>query len=366
MKLWKDKVGPSLQLTESSFAIGGLIAPLLSKPFYGSYSTSSVAQSNISCAEVNVSDTNSSGILDCNITEVYDSDTCCLVNSYFNMSNSTVLLSSVDNHPRDLQFGWVYWISSILLLPTLTAYIYFAIRYDLRKFEDKEKNDDYELIESKEREKKKFIPDKNSAKLTENMPLLYKLSAFVILFLFMAIYYGGVISYGSVSFTYAVKSHLNFSKTKAADLTAVYWVAFVMLGIIVAFLQLKLPPVPIMVSSVLFTLAGAILLFILPYNDISCWIVAMSFGFGAATNYPSVLTWINLHFPVSAKSVAVPTAGVNFGDVSMPAIVGVLIGSVGPIWFVYCIFILMVLAVILMVVLLLLTCIYEKCYACST
>lgn len=262
----------------------------------------------------------------------------------------------------------------MLLLPTFTAYIYFAIKYDLKKVKDKEEKEDYELIDncngkehSNDRvEKKELMPDKNSSKLKENMPLLYKLSVFIILFLFMATYCGVVTSYGSVSFTYAVKSNLNFSKTKAANLTALFWVSFVTLGIIVTFLQLKLPPVSIMVSSVLFTLAGAILLFILPYNDISFCIVAVVFGFGCATNYPSVLTWINLHFPVSAKSVAVPTAGVNFGDVSMPAIVGVLIGSVGPIWFVYCIFILMVLAVILMVVLLLLTCIYEKCYACST
>ena len=107
MKLWKDKVGPSMQLTECSFAIGGLLAPLLSKPFYGNYSTSNVSQSNISCAEV---DTNSSGISilpDCNVTQtqVDDLDTCCLVNSYFNVSNNTILLSSVDSHPRDSQFG---------------------------------------------------------------------------------------------------------------------------------------------------------------------------------------------------------------------------------------------------------------------
>ena len=195
------------------------------------------------------------------------------------------------------------------------------------------------------------------------MSLLYKILALASLFFFMAAFYGGIISYGSLGFTYTVKSDLNFSKEKAADIIAVFWVSVIFFGAVAALLQLIVPITVIMVSSVLISLAGSILLFILPYNAISIFIVSVTLGIGSATVYTSIMVWLNIHFPISGKTVAVPASGLNFGNIVMPVTVGALIGILSPISFVYYILILVTLATIFMIVLLVLTCIYEKLYA---
>ena len=299
-----------------------------------------------------------------------------MVDIFVNVSNCTMisgLADSTSTRYSGLKFGWTYWITSMIIVPTLLAFVYYAAKYDLRKSEGNVDKDDYISLESNSKkdsnnnmEMEELIPDKtdkDSLKKNKNMPLLYKVSALVTIFLLMTAFYGGAISYGYVGFTYAVKSDLNFSKQKAANLMAVFWLSFVILGAATTLLQLIVPITAIMVSSVLTSIAGSILLFMLPHNDISIWIVSVAFGFGSATMYSCVMAWLNIHFSINGKTVAVPASGLNFGDIVMPAAVGALIGIVSPISFVYCILILMTLATIFMIALLVMTWIYEKFYA---
>ena len=382
MRMWGDKSGPCMQFLHASFAFGAFIAPLISKPFIqgipdsdDEYNTSLVF--NVSCSDGNLTETSYCDDIDSvscvcmdTVTEVCNKTSTDVVNICYNMpsneSNCTVI---TDTENFTSQFGWAYWISAMILIIPLLAFIYFAIRHNIagcwrkrisQEEEIAEDRDDQDLLNESTQDSTVSVSTPTPSS-TDSALKTYKYPAFIILFCFMLCYVGSEVSYGSLVFTYAVKGKLKFDKQPAATLTAVFWGPFAFarfFSVILAVLKVR---ASIMMTLNLSGSAVAIfILLILPHDHIAIWITSALLGASFASIFPTTMTWLSEHLPVSGKATAVLVAGGNLGDILVPSAIAALVGNVNPESFVYCISSLVVLSTALIVVLFTMTFIYQR------
>lgn len=366
MRLWGDKSGPCMQFLHAAFAIGAFVAPLISKPFIQDTTdtpdTSPVF--NASCNDGNISycEDTTSVVCVCidTITEACNATSQEIVDILYDNASNCSVISEKGNF--NSSFGWAYWISAMFMVLPLLAFLYYSVRYDITNFWRKRTTRSLQLAEETDKQDNSTedsnIPDAKEDTFT---PKTYKFPAFIILFLFIMCYVGSEISYGSLVFTYAVKGKLQFNKQKAATLAAVFWGPFAftrLFSVILALLKIRASVM--MTMNVSGSVIAILILVILPHNNISIWITSGLLGASFASIFPTTMTWLSEHLPVSGKATAVVVAGGNIGDILIPSGIAALVGNVNPDSFVYCIFTLIVASSTLITLLLTLTCIYQR------
>jgi FHS family Na+ dependent glucose MFS transporter 1 len=385
MRMWGDKSGPCMQFLHASFAFGAFIAPLVSKPFIqdiqdtdDEYNTSLVF--NVSCTDDNFTDVSycddiaSVGCVCMDaVTEACNKTSTDVINIYYNISSNAsncTVITETENFTS--QFGWAYWISAMILIIPLLAFIYFAVRYDITDYCNRKKRTSQEEETTEDRDDQDLLNDDSTQESTAVVSTptpsntkftlkTYKYPAFVLLFSFIFAYVGSEVSYGSLVFTYAVKGKLQFDKQTAATLTAVFWGPFAfarLFSVILALLKVRASIM--MTMNVTGSVVAILILLILPHNHIAIWITSALLGASFASIFPTTMTWLSEHLPVSGKAVAVVVAGGNLGDILIPSGIAALVGNVNPESFVSCIFSLVVLSTVLIVVLFTMTFIYQR------
>ena len=378
MRLWGDKSGPCMQFLHAAFAFGAFIAPLIAKPFIqdiddfeeNNYNTSLVSCNNLT------SPCNNQSTVECVCSDVVT--TACNETSsgdveiYYNMSsnNSCSVFAKQENEEVTLRFGWAYWISAIFMVIPLLAFVYYAVKYDFTSLfrvtvwtQETEEGLIIEVDQETADEGGVENSDDDEYSSSNKMftPRTYKYPAFIILFFFMMCYVGSEVSYGSLLFTYAVEGRLNFDKQTAANVTAVFWGFFAFTRLFSVILALFKVRASIMISMNLSgSLIAILILVILPHNHIAIWIASAVLGASFASVYPTTMTWMSEHLPVSGKATAVLVAGGNLGDIFVPSAIAALIGNVNTDLFVYCIFVLVVLSAVVVTVLFAITALYQR------
>ena len=366
-----------MQFVHASFGLGAFIAPLIAKPFIQDIpnteddsSTSFVFNVSCNLTETSYCNDNSSVICICDstIAEICNKTASVAINIYYDNTSNCSVVSNMEDESLTLRYGWAYWISAMFLVIPLISFTYYAIRYDstvcLKKkgaqgdnrLEVDQEEDTEGLLVNDETQKSSTVTSSSSKTYTT-----YKYPAFILLFLFTFSYVGSEVSYGSLVFTYAVEGELDFDKSTAATLTAVFWGPFTFarfFSVILAVLKVR--------ASVMMTMnvsgsgVAILILVIFPHNRIAIWIVSAVLGASFASIYPTTMTWLSQHLPVSGKATAVVVAGGNLGDIIVPSGIAALVGSVNPDSFVYCIFALIVLSTALIAMLFIVTAVYQR------
>ena len=396
MRLWGDKSGPCMQFLHAAFAFGAFFAPLLAKPFIQDIPDSAEDLNtslvfNVSCSDGNLTDftfcdgrgsgsgcgTLLSVCIDA-VTEACNTTASGVVDIYYDLysngSNCTVY-SSLEEENYNSNFGWAYWISAMSLVPPLLAFIYFAVRYDIVKQKCTKKaqgENTLELTLAEDKDSQELVNhnrDCNTELDSETSPKddrkvklkTYKFPAFALLFFFTLFYVGSEVTYGSLVFTYAVYSKLQFGKQAAATLAAVFWGPFAfarLFSVILALLKVRASVM--MTFNVTGSTIAISILLILPHNHVAVWITSGLLGASFASIFPTMMTWLSEHLPVSGKATAVVVAGGNLGDILVPSGVAALVGNVNPDSFVYCIFVLVILSAALIALLFTVTFVYQR------
>ena len=310
---------------------------------------------NVSCADENFTDVSycddiaSVGCVCMDaVTEACNKTSTDVINIYYNIASNCTVITEAENFTS--QFGWAYWISAMILIIPLLAFIYFAVRYNITDYCNRKKGISQEEETTEDTDDQVLFKDLSVtyANSREFTPRTYKYPAFIFLFCFMLCYIGSEHSYGSLVFTYVVKGRLQFDKQTAATLTAVFCGLFAFaknFSVILALLKVR--------SSVMMTMnvsgsaVAILILLILPHNHIAIWITSALLGASFASIYPTTMTWVSEHLPVSGKTTAAIVTGGNLGDILIPSGIAALVGNVNPEYFVYCIFVLIVLSTLL-------------------
>ena len=303
-------------------------------------------------------------------------------------TNQIVLLSKNRNDDFALRYGWAYWISAMFFVTPFLVFVYYSIRYDMmqcfnaRKRVSPQCNQAKENQESSEAEdglkgsqgepneevdnKKKLLKDGSKSVVVEDSsnesaPLkTYTYLASLLLFWFLLFYVGSENAYGSLLFTFSVKSEVQFDKQMAATVTAVFWGFFTFMRVFsIVLAVLKVRASVMMTLNVSGSATAILILAIFPHNPIAVWITSALLGASFASIFPTTMTWMSEHLPISGKITAALVAGGNLGDILVPAAMAALIGSVSPDSFVYGMVTLITLSIVAMVLLFTITAVYQ-------
>ena len=356
MRLWGKKCGPCLQFLHAAFALGAFLAPLIAKPFITDIPDTLVEDLNtslvfnVSCGQgsMQASNCKQPNPLSC----IYDANNGTSNKAVQLPSNCSVEEIGVEPVASHLKFGWAYWISATFLVMPLFVFVYFTLR------QSKSTSKHNESGESLMKVANNTTGDRDSPLLVQRT---YKYPALLILFCFMFCYIGLEVSYGSLLFTFAVKSKLQFDKQTAAVLTALFWGMFAFARLFSVLLAvLKVRASVMMALNVSGSALAVPILAIFPHNRIAIWLASGLLGASFASIYPTTMTWLSHHIPVTGKATGIVVAGGNLGDILLPSAIAALIGNVSPDSFVYSMVALIVCSTLLVVVLFTVTAIYQK------
>ena len=344
LRLWGDKSGPCMQVVHFCFAFGAFIAPLIAKPFISDNVQDTV---NTTCQISNqtafVLDPDAKNNSDCLMTT---SDTNCSL-----PSNGTDLPESGSN------FAWAFWITSLSLVLPMFAFIYFSVKHELvKKCCSRKKSLDLMNKEGANKE-----GDDSNERSHQNKSLGHRITILTLMFFFMLIYVGLEVAFGSLIFTVAVTGELCFSKSLAALLQSVFWGTFAFMRFFsVSLALLKVRASAMLIGNLSGSLLASIIMVFYPHNPVAIWIGSAVLGMSYASIYPTVMTWMSENTQVSGISTAVLVSGGMIGDISLPAVFGVLVAHITPDTLIYGTFVGIVISSLLIVVLFIVAYVYKK------
>ena len=278
-----------MQLLHFGFALGSFFAPLIARQF--------ISKSSQGDGEVFTNSTNN------NTMEVEDS-------SLFYMA---------------------YWISSAIYVPTLIAYVFYAFKYDVlgcakRRRYSKIRESKDEATTDEEGECKG-----NTKTKTKRYSPFFQYGVVCILGLFILLYVGLEVSYGSWIFTVAVTGPLGLTKNKAAILQSLFWGTFAFARLFSVVLSMLNVRSAVMIAGNLFgTLVSTIIMTSFPQNEIAIWIATAILGTSYASIFPTVVTWMSETVEPTGIATSIIVTGGTLGDISIPSAMGVLVTKVSP------------------------------------
>ena len=309
MRLWGNKSGPCMQLLHFSWAFGAFVAPLIAKRFI--QEVYSEFCRNFS-SPLNVNELNTTG-MNCLTEQNYTSD---------------------DNDKPSSQFSYAYYVAASLLLPSLLAFVYYSLRRELFV------RCCCSEIRVSTQEERTGTPDRETeTQSSSKYPLYYLIVLFTLIFSFMFLYVGLEAGFGSLIFTVAVKGQLKFSKSTAALLQSVYWGTFAFTRLFSFTLALLNVRATIMIMGNLFgSFVASLIMTFYIHNPTAIWIGSAVLGMSYASIFPTVMTWMSENVKASGKATAVLVTGGTMGDITLPAVMGVLVAKVDPDFLIYCTF----------------------------
>lgn len=337
IKLWKDS-GPCLQALHFSYAFGGFVAPLMARHFI-SERQDIVNQTHFGAWPQDM-DTNSTG------------------------SGSW----PTDNN--ESMFRFVYWISSALYIPTLLAYAFYAVKYNIVKCirkrnlhadgyidtivhtdaleENGQRGEEVELMEmsgtvqissaengqvTSESHSKASAQESTSPSVTiarQKQSRLFDFGVITALATFILVYVGIEVSYGSWIFTVAVTGALNFSKSKGAIIQSLYWGMFAftrLFSVLLAMLSVRSSVM--LVGNLTGSLIAASIMVSFPHNAAAIWVGSAVLGMSYASVFPTTMTWMSETINAMGVATTVLFGAGSVGVIAIPAAVGGLI-SISP------------------------------------
>ena len=336
MRLWKGNTGPCMQVVHFCFALGAFIAPIIAKYFISEDRGQSIENSTIAST-----------------------------------SNSTE-----DNGQSNFKFA--YWITSTIFLPTLLAFIYFAVKLEFIGYKenmklsanktkkclnDKETELDMDTLPTRSAtavgtkdgcstEKENFSRDDPDLVSTppKNETGKYKFVLLILLAIFMFVYVGLEVCFGSLIFTVVVTGVLNFSKSQGTQIQSLFWGTFAFGRIFSILLVVCKVRSSVMISmNLVGSLVAATIMVVFVHNTLAIWLGSAVLGCSYSSIYPTVMTWMSENTKATGVATAILVTGGVLGDVILPAAVGGLVASTSPDILFYMTFVGIILSVVIVV-----------------
>ena len=332
MPLWGDESGPCMQILHFSWSFGAFIAPLVAKHFIQEQQDTNLPGYNFTCLGLPTKLPSSLTNSECfqsfnetckNLTLIIPTDS----EMELNFADFNCTMNS-DSEPSS-QFIYAYFIVALLYLPSLAAFMYYAVRHEcLRKCCFKETP--AQKAESPS-DSDPNIAEKASESLSNKYLLSYVLFLFTLIFCFMFLYVGLEAGFGSLIFTVAVTGRLGFSKSTAAVLQSVFWGTFSFTRLVSVTLALLKVRASIMIMGNLFgSFVASLIMTFYVHNALAIWIGSAVLGMSYASIFPTVMTWMSENAKATGKATAVLVTGGTLGDITIPATLAALVAKVNP------------------------------------
>eukprot|EP00731_Ephydatia_muelleri_P000124 Em0001g124a len=318
LRLWRTGSGPSMQLLHFAFGVGALLAPLLAEPFISTIPQDPLT--NLTCSQMNVS-AGLDGFNTSCLSRLFgescaDSPDGNHSNHTFSASNCTMSFDGT----ASLRFAYAYLLGASTFVLPLIAFTYHSVRSEFGHCYQRRDSlqDPVPGVHSKDHP------------LVERPHLLFKITFFPGLFLFICLYCGMETSFGNLIFTFAVEN-LDFTKKDAALLNAVFWGTFTVGRFAAIFIAYtKVPSSVVITVDTVGSTLSLLVMAVVPGNAVVVWVGTAALGAFMASIYPTTMFWLSEQVEVSGKAVAVITTGATLGDMTLPLTAGALIAQLSP------------------------------------
>lgn len=321
MRLWKDNTGPCMQVVHFSFAFGAFVAPIIAKYF---------------------------------ISEDEDE-----MDNSTTASTATNSSTSTDGDSQS-NFKFAYWITSVIFLPTLIAFVYFAVKLEFLGYKKKAKlpatqtskrcNDkeiEFEMDrlpakseavagttgdcstekENTSQKEQDFV----STRRTESQTIRYKFIILLLVSTFMFVYVGLEVCFGSLIFTVVVTGALDFSKHQGALIQSLFWGTFAfgrVFSILLVFCKVRSSVM--MSMNLLGSFVAAAIMVVFTHNVTAIWLGSAALGCSYSSIYPTAMTWMSENVKATGIATSFLVIGGVLGDITLPAALGALVANVSP------------------------------------
>ena len=150
--------------------------------------------------------------------------------------------------------------------------------------------------------------------------------ALVLVFLFL--YVGMEVMYGTYLATFAVESKLHLSRQVGARITAIFWGAFASMRFLAIFASVKLSPLGTLIFSFFVSLVGSTLLAIFGETSVESLSIFTAFmGVGMAPIFASCMLWMDQYMTVTNKIGGFMSVAGGIGADLFPLLLGQFIAK---------------------------------------
>ncbi|KAM6181894.1 LOW QUALITY PROTEIN: sodium-dependent glucose transporter 1C-like [Erethizon dorsatum] len=268
--LWGDKGAPHMQALHFSFALGAFLAPILAKLALGmTMSAENHTEPDLYPPALNQSPE----------------------------ADPDLLFAA----PDDVNLLWAY--ASIGTYTFVVSVFLFALF-----------------------SKKSSKHEKSRASAQGSRRAKHHKALLCLLFLFFFFYVGAEITYGSYIFSFAT-THVGMEESEAAGLNSIFWGTFAACRGLAIFFATCLQPGTMIVLSNVGSLVSSLFLVLFDKSPLCLWIASSVYGASMATTFPSGISWLEQYTSISGKSAAFFVIGGSFGEMAIPAVIGILQGQ---------------------------------------
>lgn len=277
MDLWGKESGPFMQIGQFTFGLGALTGPLIAGNFLRD-----IREPNLQSDQSNSTSY---------FTQYVSSD-INLITPYSIVSATAIICSTLS-----IILGKLY--------PVLKP-------HPSRLIQDSTNNSIDKQIETQKTEKE--LKDESSFKK-------WRIIVIIISSLFMPLYYGVEVSYGSYVPAFATFSKLHLDPNTAALVASTFWCTFTFFRLFAAFyIQYTGPELNIALSLIVMLSANVV---IIPFGEnypIAIWIATILAGIGTSSVWASVFGCLENYFPVTSTMTAGIISATFVGDCVLPVI----------------------------------------------
>jgi len=296
LRLWGADTEPFMQSLHASFAVGALVAPLIAERFisHGRHTES--------------------------VTVVCDGNAS-------NVHRPTVEPVTALSGGSGGDVTWAFWIASLLMMPSALGLTVLISRWSSISVTSG-KHVAVAAVEETEKDVAgtgTFDTQKSKSNVTYQWTVL-GLGLFI-----FALYVGAEIGFGGFIFSFSVSAcALQFSESKGAFLTAVYWATFTAGRLLAIPLSVKFSSKTLAAVDVGGCLVAALLLLAIPQNEAVVWSATALFGLSLASIFASTFMMLERIISMSGRAASAIMVGSAAGEMAMPLAIGYFFDQAGP------------------------------------
>ncbi|CAL1291799.1 unnamed protein product [Larinioides sclopetarius] len=171
----------------------------------------------------------------------------------------------------------------------------------------------------------------SKSETTEDKQSSFAFVAIVVMLAFLLLFVetGTEIGYAQMVATYSVKGPLRLTPVIGSYVTSAFWAALTLSRFSSIFLAIKYSSLAVIVFDLIVYFAGAVVLqFLVASREWALWLATALLGFGVASLFASVITWVERYITVSNKILGLFASGAAFGEMAIPYIIGYFLEKV--------------------------------------
>lgn len=341
--LWGKENPPFMQVLHFAYGIGAFISPFIAEPFLLPIAEELIVN------EPNPMDFEYSTSALSNDTTLWNKSNrlfLTLKNDFGSASSAHLAQSSVWTNQtlpthtfgrQDLLIQWAYAFVSVY---NAIIFVVFVVVY-LGKRSNKAHPSRLAAIQSQAEasycestgQLKSSLPNCSLA-----FPAKSRILVIIMSTLFMHVYCGLEISFGSLLATFAVKSSLQMNKSLSSFITSLYWGTFTFFRILTMFAITYFKPRTLLLINIAIIMSSNA--FLLPFGDTHLWALwtgVALMGLGCSSVFATMIGYVEQMFPVTNRITSGFMIFACIGEFIIPYIVGKFIET-NPRVYLYVIF----------------------------